>query len=85
MIPSGIFLGNAFILAYCALTGRWGDWSFLWMLELLIIFVSVFIPVQIGQTQGAGPVWARAFGLAMIILVLICSLINIVLAFMFAS
>jgi len=55
------------------------------MLELLIIFVSVFIPVQIGQTQEADRVWPRVFGLAMTILVLICSFINIVFAFMFAS
>ena len=74
-----------FILAYCAVTGRWGDWAFLWMLELLIIFVSVFIPVQIGQTPEAGRVWARVFGLAMTILVLLCSAINIFLAFMLAS
>jgi hypothetical protein len=85
MIPSGIFFGNALILAFCAVTGRWGDWAFLWMLELLIIFVSVFIPVQIGQTPEANRVWPRVFGLAMTILVLICSFINIVFAFVLAS
>ena len=85
MVPSGIFFGNALIFAYCALTGRWGDWAFLWMLELLIIFVSVFIPVKIGQTSEADRIWPRVFGLAMTILALICSFINIVFAFMLAS
>ena len=85
MVPSGIAFGNAFILAYCAVTGRWGDWAFLWMLELLIIFASVFIPVQVGQAPKAARVWARVFGLAMTILALICSAINIFLAFILAS
>jgi hypothetical protein len=85
MIPSGIVFGNALLLAYCAVTGRWGDWAFLWMLELLIIFASVFIPVQIGRTPGAGRIWARTFGLAMSLLVLICSAVNIFLAFILAS
>jgi hypothetical protein len=85
MVPSGIFFGNALIFAYCAVTGRWGDWAFLWMLELLIIFVSVFVPVQIGRTTEAGPVWARAFGLVMTLLVLSCSFINIIFAFVLAS
>jgi len=85
MIPSGIVFGNALILAYCAVTGRWGDWAFLWMLELLIIWASVFFPVQIGQTKGAGPIWARTFGLGMTILALVCSFVNTSLAFILAS
>jgi hypothetical protein len=85
MVPSGIVFGNALILAYCAVTGRWGDWAFLWMLELLIIWASVFFPVQIGQTKGAGPIWARTFGLGMMILALVCSFVNTFLAFILAS
>ena len=85
MIPSGIVFGNAVILTYCALTGRWGDWAFLWMLELLIIFASVFIPVQIGQNANAGRIWARAFGLAIPILSALCAVVNIFFAFFLAS
>jgi len=54
-------------------------------LELPIIWASVFIPVQIGHTPNAGPVWARTFGLGMTILILICSAVNIFLAFILAS
>jgi serine/threonine protein kinase len=85
MIPSGIVFGNALLLTYCALTGRWGDWAFLWMVELLFIWLSVFIPVQIGQIPKAGPIWARAFGLAMPILSVACTAVNVILAFMVAS
>jgi serine/threonine protein kinase len=85
MIPSGIVFGNALILAYCALTGRWGDWAFLWVAELLFIWLSIFIPVRVGQIPNAGPVWARVFGPAMTILSLLCIFITIFLAFVIAS
>jgi hypothetical protein len=85
MIPSGIIFGNALILAYCSLSGRWGDWVFLWMLELIVIWLSVFLPIQIRRIPQAGPIWARVFGPAMTILSLFCISISMVLAFMVAS
>ncbi|RPI92868.1 MAG: serine/threonine protein kinase [Chloroflexi bacterium] len=85
MIPSGIVFGNALILAYCSLSGRWGDWVFLWMVELIFIWLSIFIPVQIRRIPKAGPVWARIFGPAMTVLSLFCISISLSLAFMVAS
>jgi len=85
MIPSGIVFGNALILAYCALTGRWGDWTFLWVAELLVIWLSIFVPVQIGRIPKAGPIWARIFGPAMTILCLFCISVSLFLSFMVAS
>jgi hypothetical protein len=85
MIPSGIVFGNALILAYCSLTGRWGDWVFLWVVELFVIWLSVFLPIQIGRIPNAGPVWARIFGPAMTIVSLLCISVNLFLAFLVAS
>lgn len=85
MIPSGIVFGNALLLAYCALTGRWGDWAFLWVAELFLIWLSIFLPVQVSRIPNAGPVWARIFGPAMTLLSLLCISFNIFLAFMVAS
>jgi hypothetical protein len=85
MIPSGIVFGTALILTYCALTGRWSDWAFLWMAELFFIWLSVFIPVQIARIPNAGPIWARNFGPAMLILSLLCTSIILFLSFMVAS
>jgi serine/threonine protein kinase len=85
MIPSGIVFGTALILTYCQLTGRWEDCAFLWMAELFFIWLSIFIPVQIGQIPNAGPVWARNFGPAMTILCLFCISITLFLSFMVAS
>jgi hypothetical protein len=81
MIPAGIVFGNALILTYCTLTGRWSDWVFLWMLEPLIIWFSIAIPVKINKIQGASPVWARAMGVFFSILTVLLSVITIVIAF----
>jgi serine/threonine protein kinase len=85
MIPSGIIFGTGIILAYCSLTGRWEDWAFLWVAELLFIWLSIFIPVRVGQTPNAGPVWARVFGAAMPIMSLLCISVIIFLAFIVTS
>jgi serine/threonine protein kinase len=85
MIPSGIIFGTALILAYCALTGRWGDWTFLWVVELFVIWISIFIPIQVSRIPEAGPVWTRIFGPAMTLLSLLCISFNLFLAFMVAS
>jgi serine/threonine-protein kinase len=81
MIPSGITFGNALILAYCATTGRWDDWAFLWMLELPILWFSIYVPVRAAQIPDAGPVWARTFGAAMTVTCILASLGTIFIAF----
>jgi len=54
LIPTGIIFGNALLLAYCAVSGRWGDWVFLWMLEPVIIGASIYLPIRI-QTSVPRP------------------------------
>jgi len=50
LTPAILFAGNAFILAYCALTSRWGDWMFLWMLEPFVLAAAIVIPRQIRKS-----------------------------------
>ncbi|MBN2119330.1 MAG: serine/threonine protein kinase [Anaerolineales bacterium] len=85
MIPSGIVFGNALLFTYSTLTGRWEDWVFLWVVELVFIWLAIFIPVQISRIPEAGPIWTRNFGPAMTILCLFCASVNIFLAFLIAS
>jgi hypothetical protein len=85
MIPSGIVFGNALIFAYCSLTGRWGDWAFLWMAELIIVWLSIFFPVQAGRIPNAGPIWTRTFGAGMTILCLFCIFVSLILSSLVAS
>ncbi len=53
LTPAALFAGNAILLAYCALTSRWGDWMFLWMLEPFIFAAAIVIPRQIRKSGNA--------------------------------
>ncbi len=55
LIPIGIIFGNAVLLAYSTLSGRWGDWAFLWMLEPLIIGLAVIIPIRYSMKKEITP------------------------------
>ena len=52
LTPAILFSGNALILLYCALTGRWGDWAFLWMLEPFIFAAAIMLPRAILKRQN---------------------------------
>jgi serine/threonine protein kinase len=69
LVPIIILFGNAMILAYCSITGRWSDWLFLWMLEPLIVGAAVTIPLQIARkaTEADHALWARTTGVATVI------------------
>lgn len=42
LVPIGILLGNVPLMAYSAFSDNWGAWSYLWIVELmLVVFVSV--------------------------------------------
>jgi hypothetical protein len=62
LVPIIIIFGNAMILSYCAITGRWSDWFFLWMLEPLIVGAAVYIPLQLARKVSDTSFWARAGG-----------------------
>jgi len=73
LVPIIILLGNAMILSYCAITARWSDWIFLWMLEPFIIGTAVITPLTITRTASDPRFWARASGGAAILIVLVLS------------
>ena len=60
LTPAIIIFGNAVILSYCALTGRWQDWVFLWMLEPMIIAAAILIPMSLKKNKDRGVYWTRA-------------------------
>ena len=73
LIPAIILFGNAVILAYCALTRRWGDWLFLWMLEPIILAAAIVLPLRLRDRPDAREL-ARTAGmlLALLAFVLAC-------------
>ncbi|MCX6067188.1 MAG: protein kinase [Chloroflexi bacterium] len=62
LIPIIIVFGNAAILAYCAITGRWGDWAFLWLLDVLIIGAAIVLPIRLKQAHVDTRAVARTGG-----------------------
>jgi len=62
LVPTLILLGNALLLAYSALTGRWSDWAFLWLLEPLIVAVAIIVPMQMKRSAAEPKFLAHAGG-----------------------
>jgi hypothetical protein len=64
LIPTGIILGNGYILTYYALTGFWRHWAFFWPLEPLLIGVTIWYTLRLADREdGPGQVrrLAKAF------------------------
>lgn len=51
LIPAGITLGTGAILTYCSLTGNWDHWLFLWVFEVLIVILSIWIPIWLAGSK----------------------------------
>jgi hypothetical protein len=87
LIPAIIIFGNGVLLAYSSITGRWGDWSFLWMFVPLIVGLAIYLPTKLNERPVEEiPTWGRIGGmtlgaLAMVMACLTCSLSIIVSLF----
>ena len=74
LTPAIIIFGNAVVLSYTALTGRWHDWTFLWMLEPVFIAVAVVVPIKLHQRTEGKIYWTRAAGLLMTIMAVLLAI-----------
>jgi serine/threonine-protein kinase len=77
LTPAIILFGNAVILSYCALTGRWQDWIFLWMFEPLVVAAAILIPIRLSKNRERGAYWTSASsllltGLALLLAISTC-------------
>jgi serine/threonine protein kinase len=68
LTPAIIIFGNAVVLSYSALTGRWQDWIFLWMFEPMIIAAAILIPMGLKKNTERGVYWTRAGSLLLTVL-----------------
>ena len=81
LTPAIIIFGNAVILSYCALTGRWQDWVFLWMLEPMIIAAAILIPMSLKKNKDRGVYWTRAGSLFLTVLTVLLAVSTCWLSF----
>ena len=54
LIPTGIILGNGYLLTYYALTGSWEHWAFFWALEPFLIGVTIWYTLRLADRED-GP------------------------------
>jgi len=82
LTPAIIILGNAVVLSYSALTGRWQDWIFLWMLEPITIAVAILIPLNLRKrnTQGSA-YWTQAISFTLTVLIVLLTISTCGLSF----
>jgi serine/threonine protein kinase len=82
LTPAIIIFGNAVVLSYSAVTGRWQDWAFLWMLEPFILAAAVVIPMNLHKRiEQRGAYWTRAGSLVLTILAVLLALSTCWLSF----
>ena len=81
LTPAIIIFGNAVILSYCALTGRWQDWAFLWMLEPLIIGAAIIIPIKLHDRTERGSYWTRTISFMLTALAVLLTIATCWLSF----
>ncbi|MDX9992615.1 MAG: protein kinase [Anaerolineales bacterium] len=66
LVPALTVFGHGLLLAYSSLSGRWDDWSFLWMLVPLIIGIAIYLPNKLNERPREEiPNWGRIGGLAL--------------------
>jgi len=74
LTPAIIIFGNAVILSYTALTGRWNDWVFLWMLEPVIIASAILIPMKLQRRAEDKIYLTRALSLLLTVLAVLLTI-----------
>jgi len=79
--PAIILFGNAFVLSYTALTGRWQDWAFLWMLEPIIIAAAILIPINLKRGTHNSLYWTRTLSFSLTILAVLLTVSTCWLSF----
>jgi serine/threonine protein kinase len=80
IIPGGMIMGNGFILAYCALTGRWSDWAYLWPLEPLLVAGSIIAPFWVQKNKDGGRSFAKWFGTLVLVAAVALFVLSMVVA-----
>ena len=59
LIPTGLALGTAALLAYSSLTGNWEAWNYLWIFEVWIAVISLVTPIFLARGRGLTRVLSR--------------------------
>ena len=79
LIPTGIVLGNGYLMSFYAITDAWPWWRFLWPLEPLLVAGVIIVPMRLAREgeraarvarQVAAAVWRPSLVLAGLVMLL---------------
>ena len=65
LAPAGILLGNGLLLSYTVLADRWGQWRFLWPLDLWLALSLIAVTTWLGRRDDRGRRLSRWLGRAL--------------------
>jgi tRNA A-37 threonylcarbamoyl transferase component Bud32 len=51
LIPSGIIFGTGVIMTYSSLIDDWDQWIFLWVCQVWVLILSVFVPIWLARNR----------------------------------
>jgi serine/threonine protein kinase len=81
LTPAIILFGNAVILSYSALTGRWQDWVFLWMFEPMIVAAAILLPINLKKNAERAAYRTSASSLLLTVLAVVLAVSTCWLSF----
>jgi len=86
LIPALLVFGNAILLAYTTLSGRWNLWvEVLWMLEPLVVGVSIYLPTKLNERpKPEVAIWGRFGGFALGVLAIFLACVTCALSIVVA-
>jgi hypothetical protein len=65
LAPAGILLGNGLLLSYTVLADRWGQWRFLWPLDVWLALSLIAVTVWLGRREDSSRRLSRWLGQAL--------------------
>jgi hypothetical protein len=61
-IPAGLITANGALFAYCALTGNWHHWIYLWIVEPWVAALTVIVSIQLARVPHEARAISRLLG-----------------------
>jgi len=62
LMPTILVQGNALLMSYSALTGKWNQWAFLWILEIWVVSLAILVPIRLAKRPASARTTARSLG-----------------------
>ncbi len=80
-VPAGLLMGNAILMSYYSLTGRWQNWAFLWPLEPALFIAIPWLTIGWSRRPEFSRWLARRMGAIMAVVAVVYGLLTIGVSF----